>query len=135
MDSQLLPIPYNRIDDVWPRVETMLKLAVRRCNGRYLLEDVRGFLESKDMVLWVSVRNKEVEACAVTEIIQYKRKKMCAVRIVTGKNKYHWVGLEQGIADWAKSIGCDGMEADARKGWVKIFKQYQSPHVKLERFF
>jgi hypothetical protein len=134
-DSVLLPIPPNRIDDVWPHVREMLGEAVKSANGRLELADVRKFLIEKDLVLWVSLRNKKIEALAVTEILQHPRKKMCMVRVLTGKDYANWVGLEEGIAKWAESIGCHGMEAIARKGWSRVFKNYDFTHIYLERMF
>ncbi len=135
MDSVLLPIPSDRIDSIWPQVKDRLQAAVETANGRLDLVDLYRFLRAKDLVLWVSIRDKTIEAVAVTEIIQHAKKKMCCVRIMTGENYANWIGLEQGIADWAKSIGCDGMEATARKGWAKVFKHYDFTHIFLERMF
>lgn len=134
-DSVLLPIPSHRINDVWPSVKDRLGAAVKSARGRIELDDVKRFLESKDLVLWVSIRNKKIEALAVTEVVQHPRKKMCVVRIMTGEDYANWVHLEEGIANWAKSIGCHGMEAIARKGWSKVFKHYDFTHIFLERMF
>jgi hypothetical protein len=134
-DSVLMPIPSSRIDTIIPNVIEMLNSAVESANGRFTLDDAIRHFKEKDWVLWTSVRDKKIEAIAATEILQYPQKKMCAVRIVTGKNYANWVQLENGIAAWAQSIGCDGMEAYARKGWAKIFTQYNCSHVFLERMF
>lgn len=113
----------------------MLDSAIESINGRMDIEGVRRRFENKDWVLWTSVRNKKIEAIAITEILQYDLKKMCAVRVMTGHDYFNWVGLEKQLAEWAKSIGCDGMEAQARKGWSKIFKDYDFTHIYLERMF
>ncbi len=134
-DSVLLPIPSDRIDNIWPLVKDRLQAAVLTANGRLDLLDLYKFLREKDLVLWVSVRDKKIEALAVTEIILHPKKKMCSVRIMTGEDYANWVGLEQGIADWAQSIGCSGMESIARKGWAKVFKHYEFTHIFLERMF
>jgi len=135
LDSFLLPIPSDKLDKVWGRVEGYLQSAVDSANGRFTLEDAYKFLSEKYWVLWVSVRDKKIEAIAVTEILQHPKKKICMVRIMSGKDYANWVGLEDGIAQWAKSIGCDGMEAIARKGWAKVFKKYDFSHIFLERMF
>jgi hypothetical protein len=134
-DSVLLPIPYNRLDSVWDSIKDRLQAAVESANGRFELKDAKKFLEDKDWVLWVSIRNKKIEAIAITEVLQYSKKKMCMVRIMTGENYANWIGLEDGIAKWAKSVGCDGMEAIARKGWARVMKDYEQSHVFLERMF
>lgn len=133
--SVLMPIPSDRIDDVWPQVKDRLKAAVETANGRLDLLDLYGFIRAKDVVLWVSVRDKQIEAVAVTEIIQHAKKKMCNIRIMTGEDYANWIGLEDGMAAWAQSIGCHGMEALARKGWAKKFPHYEFSHIFLERMF
>lgn len=135
LDSVLLPIPSHRLDDVWPQVETRLKDAVNGINGRMDINDLIRFIKEKDWVLWVSVRDKKIEAIACTEIIQYPKNKMCMVRIMTGENYANWIGLEAGIAAWAESIGCAGMESWARLGWKRVFKNYECSHILLERLF
>lgn len=135
MDSVLLPIPASRIDKLWPQVKDMVQTVVDSTNGRmYIMDAYKHFIE-KDWVLWVSIRNKEIEAIAITEILSYMRKKMCHVKGMTGKDYANWVGLEAGIANWAKSIGCSGIESVARKGWSRVFKDYNCSHVFLERMF
>ncbi len=101
--------------------------------GRMDLEDVSRFLKEKYWVLWLSIRNGNIEAIACTEIINYPKKTMCMVRILTGENYANWIGLEDGIASWAKSIGCTGMESWAREGWKRVFKHYKCSHILLER--
>lgn len=134
-DSVLLPIPYWKIDELWSMVEGYIESASQSANGRFTSEDAKKFFKQKDWVLWCSIRNKNIEAIAATEILQYSQKKMCMVRILTGKDYANWVQLEDDIANWAKTIGCDGMEAIARKGWARVFKQYEMSHVFLERMF
>ncbi len=112
-----------------------IESGVMSANGRFRLIDAYKFIVEKDWVLWCSVRDKKIEAIAITEILQYSQKKMCHVRIMSGKDYANWVELEQGIADWALSIGCHGMESIARKGWSKVFKQYEFTHIFLERMF
>lgn len=133
--SVLLPIPADRVSDVWPHVKDMLQSAVDSANGRWALADIKRFLHEKDLVLWTSLREGKIEAVAITEIVQHSRKKMCMVKVLTGKDYANWVQLESGIAAWAESIGCAGMEAIARKGWARVFKNYDFTHILLERMF
>lgn len=134
-ESVLLPVQAERLPMVWPMVRQYMQSAVDGAKDRFTLDDAYRFILEKDWVLWCSIRNKKIEAIACTEILQYPNKKMCMVRVLTGKDYANWVGLEDGIAKWAQSIGCDGMEAIARKGWAKIFKQYDFSHIFLERMF
>jgi hypothetical protein len=120
---------------VWKDIVDYLQSAADSSMGRFTVENAYKFISEKDWVLWVSIRNKTIEAIAITEVLNYPNRKICAVRVLTGKDYANWIGLEDGIASWAKSVGCDGMEALARKGWAKIFTQYDCTHVFLERKF
>lgn len=134
-DSVLLPIPSDRIDLVWKDALKYLESAVDSTRGRLNLMDAYKFIREKDWVLWVSIRDKKIEAIAITEILTYPNRKICSVRALSGENYANWAKFEEQIAAWAKSIGCDGMEALARKGWAKVFTQYECTHVFLERKF
>ena len=98
-------------------------------------ENIKHWLKEKYWVLWASLKDGKIEAVAFTEVIDYPLKKICVVRGLTGRKFKNWIYHEEQIAEWAKSIGCDGMESIARAGWARIFKKYTQSHVFLERMF
>lgn len=127
-------ILHTEIESVWPEVRPFIASACERMSGRMDEEDVKRFLLSGDMQLWVN-RKEEITAVCVTEVINYPKKKACRIFIGTGKNRRDWQNYRWVIEEWARSQGCDGMESFARKGWARIFTDYKSTHIILEKGF
>jgi len=97
--------------DVWGRIREKLLAAMERGLHTHTERDVLdGVLEGK-FQLWVYG-----DSFCVTEVCQYPQ--MRTVRIL-------WAGGELedfrenivSLRDWAKSIGCAGVEHTGRKGW------------------
>lgn len=96
-------------------------------------EDVIGHLYKREWQLWVTGIGRQIDACAVTEIVLYKRKKVCNIRICTGQNRQHWQSLMPFLESWAIAQGCTKMESIARKGWAKILKDWETTHIFIEK--
>lgn len=96
-------------------------------------DDVLTTLCSGDRQIWIVHFNEKIEACFITEIINYPQAKNCRLIIGTGKGRQYWQHWRGILEQWAKSIGCTSMEVFARTGWKKIFNDYKSTHVILEK--
>lgn len=118
-----------------PFVEHLLQDAVKTMNGRMDYEDLLDFLQRGQYQLWVAGQGAKIQACLVSEIVVYCKRKICAIRICVGHNRYLWQSYMSILEDWALSQGCSGMEAIARKGWSKILKDWNTSHYFIEKDF
>jgi hypothetical protein len=128
-------IPYTSVDEVWKDVLPWIESACKSARGKFEPDDYRLALIARDMQLWTYRDKHGVAAVCVTEIVKYPRKKYCRIVIGTGRNRKAWQDYRKTIEEWAVSQGCDGMESFARKGWARIFTDYQTTHIVLERQF
>lgn len=120
-------------EEIWKVAEPLIKKACLSTKGRFNSNDVKKWLDEGTCQLWVVEHENEVVAVSVTEILNYPKMKVCRVNIVAGKGRNDWQHFKQGIEDWAKKEGCRRIEALARLGWSKIYKDYQQTHVFLEK--
>lgn len=127
----------DELDEVWPRLTPFMDSFALRSHGRFLRDDFYGKIKGNYMQCWLSVRNMEIEACGLTEIVLYPRKQMLRICGGTGQNRKNWQTFENYMAIWAKANGCDGVESIARKGWLKTFQKfgYRQTHIFIERMF
>jgi len=131
-----LPVPSDKVERIWTKVVPQIAKACLSSRGRYQSSDIKKFLLARKCQLWVAAEGKEILAVCVTEIVNYPRKKYVRVMILTGEQKEKWLmEYKNGIEGWAREVGCDGVESLARKGWSKIFKDYDMTHVMLEKEF
>lgn len=121
------------IDRVWPKVEKQIFEAYQRARGRLNIQDVYDLLKTSDMQLWLALEGEEILGLCTTEIVRYPRKKVCAVRMCTGKDYNKWKHFIKNIEDWARISGCTAMETQCRQGWARVFKDYEQTHVFLEK--
>lgn len=122
------------VELVWDGVKDFIQDACDRMNGRHSPDTIKQLIKQQNAQLWLIHSNK-IEATIVTEIIIYPLKKYCRIILIGGREVQDWAHLVVFLERWAKSKGCDGIEAIARKGWLKIDENYKQSHIFIERGF
>lgn len=115
-------VPINCIDLVSEQVIPLIEKALRYSLGEYTPQDLLDFCKEQKMQLWVVADDDFVHGCVVTELINYKRKRVCQVIIVSGYNLEEWFGGYEVIEAWARSMGAEEMRSYCRAGWEKLLK-------------
>jgi len=79
--------------------------------GRYLAPDIDEALVSGQFHAWLALDGTAIHCVLVTCIARYPR--LTALRIVglVGQQPRRWLHLLSEVADWARAMGCDRMEA------------------------
>lgn len=116
---ELFAVQLDQLDGVWPHVAPELQRAVERSDGRYEVEDVRAAIEAGEMNLWIVLAGHDLEMVLVTQIIDYPRKRLCALPFIAGRNRREWMHFLEEIGKFAEERGCMEFEGYARKGWLK----------------
>lgn len=134
-DSQFTQVTPDELPQVWPLIQWHMNSFASRSEGRFQAEDYYSKIQENYMQCWLSIRSQEIEACGLTEIVVYPRKKMLRICGGTGQNRKNWQVFEEYFAIWAKANGCDGLESIQRKGWFRFFKTlgYKQTHIFVER--
>jgi len=121
------------IPAAWPLVAADIAAALERARGKLEAGDVFVACLTGEMQLWIW-RTPTARAVIVTQITNYKRKRVGQVVICVGENVQEWArpALSR-IEEWARANGCGGMELVARPGWRRIFPEYEQTHIFMER--
>jgi hypothetical protein len=74
------------------------------------------------------------DACAVTEILNYPKKKVLHI-FLAGGNMETIVGMDKDAEELAKRRGCDSISIAGRKGWQKVLSSngYEPSFITLGR--
>ena len=125
MINQAQLVKPNEIPYIWVDVKPLIEKALVHANGEMLPEDVLKLLLENNEYLFIGYTNDEIQSALVGEIITYPRKK--TFRIITwstksGHDYEAWIGLWDTIENFAKSKGCDSIEAWTRKGLARKLK-------------
>lgn len=116
-------VPKQYVDTCWDKVEPYLEKAAKYTYGRYTVDDIRTSITDYDHELWVAFDDEKIKAAVVTNIVVYPKRKLLCMSFCGGEDMASW--LDKIIAllrQYAADMGCDGLEATARKGWSRVFK-------------
>ena len=98
--------------------------AAKRTFGRYTASNIYDRIADQGDQLWVAFdENKVIKGAVVTNVITYPQRKLLSMTFCGGVDLKEWKDpMLDLLRRYAKDIGCDGIEAVARKGWAQIFK-------------
>ena len=102
-----------------------IEAALEYSGGTHNFEDVEKAINEGNMQLWPASNS-----AAVTEIIQYARKKVCNVFLAGGDLDEITCRIDS-LAEWAKSLGCDSMTLYGRTGWERVLDSHGFKPVRV----
>jgi hypothetical protein len=71
------------------------------------------------------MKNNEIIACMITEIITYPRKKIVRVITLAGKDMDMWYDFLPMVEGYAVNNECSSLEAWTRKGMTRKLKDWK----------
>jgi hypothetical protein len=134
LKTSLNSIPAGAVNTVWPLVANYVKRALHVSNGEMEEDDVREFCVSGRWQLWIGWQNEAKRAFGfcTTELCQYPRRRTCILRLMAADGgPEQWLPHLGLIEQWARDEGCVAIEIVARKGWLKVLKEYRHTAVLL----
>ena len=93
---------------------TRIEAALAYSGGTHNFDDVKTAIAESRMQLWPTANS-----CAVTEIVEYARKKVLHV-FLAGGDMDEVVGGIESVADWGRAQGCHSMTMSGRRGWERV---------------
>lgn len=120
---QVTMVPKEYVQQCWPAVEEYLKGAAEYTHGRYEVEDIYDAIMDYDHTLWIAFDDEKIKGAVVTNFAHYPKKKYLVMSFCGGVELNTWKDdMLKLLQHWAHDTQCDGVEATARLGWTKIFK-------------
>lgn len=134
--SELVLIPREHIDAVWPLAEPHLERALGFADGEFTLEDTRDFLREGRFQLWLAWKagDKRVIGAGVTEVYAYPRKRVCFLVLwASDAPRETWLSGLGTVERWAKAQGCAAMRLLGRRGWGRVLDRYRPQYTVFVR--
>ena len=120
---QVSMVPPQYVDTCWKEIEPDMEKAAEYTYGRYTSDDIYDSLKEYDHQLWVAFDGGKIKGAVVTNIITYPKRKVLCMSFCGGVELKEWKGpMLELLKKFAKDVGCDGIEATARRGWAKVFE-------------
>jgi hypothetical protein len=95
-------------------IKELIESALDEGGNTHTYEDVRQSIIKGDMQLWLAD-----DACAVTEIVIYPRKKVLHVFLAAGKME-SIVDMLESAERFGRANGCESITIAGRHGWKRV---------------
>ena len=105
----------NVVDELI-RCKPWLEAALELSGGTHTLDDVVQAIIKGEMQFWPAPKG-----CAVTEIVNYPRKKVLHIFLAGGEME-QIIDMDDSAVEFAKMNGCTGMSIAGRRGWKRVLK-------------
>ena len=116
-------VPPQLLDTCWGKIEAYLDKAAKYTYGRYSVNDIYEAIKDGDNVLWVAFDAGNIVGAVVTSMVTYPRKKALCMQFCGGVDLKNWKDpMLALLRRYAEDMGCEIIEATARKGWAKVFE-------------
>jgi hypothetical protein len=112
-------------------IKKLIEAALDAGGNTHSYEDVRESIIKGEMQLWLGD-----EACAVTEIVVYPKKKVLHVFLASGKME-SIVDMLESAEKFGKENGCSSITIAGRHGWKRVLSDEGFNHslTVLEKVF
>jgi hypothetical protein len=131
--AELLGVAAEHVGAVWPLVERHVERALAYGDGEYLAEDIRRFLEAREMQLWVAGTGRGVIGAGVTQLVAYPRRKYCDMILWAADTPLHeWLSCLDVVERWAETHGARP-RLFGRRGWGKRLAAYAPKYTVFVR--
>ena len=120
---QVSMVPNDHVDVVWDSIKDYLEGAAQYTYGRYTVDDIYDCIKEYDYTLWIAFDEDKIKAAVLTNFTHYPHKKYLNMAFCGGEEINTWIEpVIKMLQCWAFDNKCDGLEATARLGWAKVFK-------------
>ena len=142
MNLEVSFVPHGHLTQVIPLILPYLPKSEDWSDGRSGVDDIVGFLYSRQMHLFIvyDTETNEVHGYTIGQVKQYPQKKMLVMQYASGKPGV-MAAVETKMHDFvekfAKLNDCCGIRFVGRRGWMKtmIRHGYNADTIMYEKIF
>jgi hypothetical protein len=119
----------DRIDEIWPHVESFIASALWRSPDGDTPADTLYELHDRSLLLWIvwASDEKEILAAATTRLIKIGKGLVCVITACGGRDLKRWKWSIDEIEKYALAEGCVELRLMGRKGWVRMLHGFREP--------
>lgn len=130
----LVGIPSERLPGLWILCAPLIDKAIQRTDCDFDIDDIYQKALTKDCQVWAWIDGGKITACFVTTLLIHPKRKICSVPLIGGAGLSVWRnGVDEVLGKWAKEQGCEYLEGYARKGWLRVLKDWSTISTTIRR--
>lgn len=127
----LLCIPPNQVERVWPGVRTYIYRAIAKAD-LIGFAPVEAAILDGSALLWVAYDGERVWGAAATQIIQTEHRRVLHIMAASGNLKTGQQLIGE-IEKYGRDAGCVASRITGRLGWAKALPDYKHKRAILEK--
>lgn len=122
----LVMIPPDGVDEVEPLVTPFLEKIIPYSGGKLEVADILDRFRSGVAQLWIiwEPETQEVIGVGSTILATYPRRKVCKAWMFAATDYRRCYCKLEELEEWARAEGCASIEITGRRGWRRVFKDY-----------
>ena len=104
--------------------------------GELAPEDFYEAITNGDMQLWTAIKDNEIMASMVTQIVPYPRKRVLRIITIAAKDGHgmeKWYDFLPMVEGFALNNGCSSLEAWTRKGMARKLKDWKHTYMVITK--
>lgn len=122
---KIIAIPPQEVPAVFPHIINLIIQSMEYTHGEFDIDDLYKQLLTLQTVLWTVTNERyEIEAFAITDVLEYPKKKVIRILLLAGKGMENWKQqFTDSMVAWGAKIGASGIEVIGRKGWERALEK------------
>lgn len=129
--AELVCVDPKEVRRIWPHCSHLIWAALEHC-GDWTPEEIEQGLFDGPYLLWITWDGSRIKAACVTRLIVLPRGLVCQAVACGGADEC-WPSRFEPIEQYAKNEGCIATRIQGRPGWARVFKEYKTEWVCLEK--
>jgi hypothetical protein len=123
---KLIPIQPDNMKLAWKDVAHHIEKGLEYTHGKYVLDDIKELILSKELTLWVIYNDtiQKAVGCLLTQLLQYPQMRCLSVFLMSADDFDEAVTLLDDLKENAKMAECKSIELYGRVGWEKLLKPF-----------
>lgn len=129
--AEFFALQSYQVSDFWPQIRPLLSRVKRRDWDH---ESIETMLTSAQAQCWGLIKGGAIFGVIITRIENIGSRKRCLVWIAAGEGLSRGRELLSGVIEpWAKANGCEYMQINGRKGWLRALPDYSQTAIVMEK--
>jgi len=130
---ELACIPPEEIWKIWPGVCDFIDAGFAASDVP-MPDDILSQLRYGTRLLWVVATPEcKIVAAMLTQLFDMRNGKICKMMECGGSHMSAWKDMRSQIEQYAREEGCDRVLVEGRPGWARVFPDYRTTAVMLEK--
>ena len=124
----LVPLPPEKLEEVWPLIEGYARQMADRMPDDWPVEEIKRASAEREITLWLvwEPETKRHHALAATCVARRPSgKRILVIEFCAGHDSERWVHLISDLEKFGRDNGCERIELRGRSGWARRLPEYR----------